>query len=410
MFERKLMAVGQWDLALDLPPETVKRLSARAYARLIVTTVQVGDPNEMAIADLLAVACYSGVMYGRSAARTGLRGYGLAVLLGGPNGLGNSFGSGFKVAALPKYDGSNDSWIRKYVLRVSAGGANGITVGDIASAASPTHKGNVAVGQSQLSLLGWVCRVFTTSTANPQEWEITTAGKLNQRQRYTLWPTTDPSADPSTLAMASPLGGGREPGQIGLTSVAFDERDDWDDYSTEFVESGPTETIYGTPYTFSGSDSITSPYVDLAGDPIVMRRVETGNNADSNADCDTIAAQRLPRWTRPQREITLTTDLHHMAGVVDVGDTINVFSPDHDLYDRTRQVEFEGRPMFPTTTRVVGSREPIRADMGVYLRSWNGSAFEITDLSPWVVPDDGPVTLECGEPRRRRAPSAVAVA
>lgn len=381
-------APGAWDLTLDPhTPEEIKDLSARFNARLIVTPAWV-DGRSVGVASLIDIALYSGVLYEREKGRLDWHGHGLPILLGDDHGLGNTWGTSFSVGSRPMYDGSNTSWIRDNVLRVGSGGAGGITVGTIASSAGSPKTGKITAGDTQRKVLGWVCRVYS------KEWRINPDATLDVAAEATLWPSA--SASDATKVKAVAKGGDHE----GLPAVALEAADDWRDYTTDVTANGQGAT---------GSDSITSPYVDLDGDPIIKRRVVSASNADTASDCDTIAAQQLGRFDQPNTAVELTTSRHEITGAAQPGDTILAYDPDQDLYDLTKKVAYEGRQLPMIAIRVMGHRQPMREEWGKYLYSWNGAAFELHDLTPYVVAEAGATVLEVGAPKRRRGITPVSI-
>lgn len=388
MIETVHQAPGRFDLALDDPPEEIKALTSRAYAALIVTPTPIDHPDSIAYADLLDLASYTGIVRGRSKDRTEISGYGPAILL-----TLAVVETSATVTSRPMYDGSNTSWIRNNVLRLGSSENNGITVGSIASSSAAPTTGKVRAGQTPLDILGYVARRYSCN------WRINPDGTLDVAAQATLWPSTT-----TPTVAATPIGGGRDLNITGLPTVSFDEADDWDDYCT-------TVTCNDSDETHTGSDTLGSvPYVNpFDATSIVARKVISSANADTNGSCATVAAQQLGRFDQPQRNITLSTDAYSISDSVEAGDTIYVFDVDNDLYNTANPVPFGGRIIYPQTVRVHAVRDNCSSEKGYYLRSWNGSSQELHDLTPYVAFEDHKVTLDLGEPRRRRAPSAVTI-
>lgn len=388
MIETVHQAPGSFDLALDDPPEEIKALTSRAFAALIVTPAPIDHPDKIAVADLLSLASYTGIVTGRSKDRTQISGYGPAWLLT----LAKAAASA-SVTSRPFYNGSNTSWIRNNVLRLGSSENNGLTVGTIASSAAGGKTGKVQAGATPLSILNDVCRRFS------REWRINPDGTLDAAARATLWPSTT-----TPTVVATPIGGNRDLNIVGLPAVAFDERDDWDDYTT-------TVTVNDADETHTGSDTLGStPYVNpFTASAIVSRRVVTSSTSDTNADCAVVATQQLGRFDQPQRDITLDTDAYSISDDVQAGDTIYVYDVENDLYNTANKVTFGGQVIYPQTVRVQGVRDNCSSEKGYYLRSWNGSAQKLHDLTPHVAFEDHKVTLDLGEPRRRRPPTAVTI-
>ena len=373
MIETVLQAPGRFDLTLDDPPEAIKALTSRAFAALIVTPAPLARGGDITTASLLGLASYTGIVHGRNKDRTQISGYGPAILL-----TKAVIASSASVSSRPMYDGTNTSWIRNNVLRLGSSENNGITVGTIASSAAGGVTGKVKAGQTPLEILGWVARRYGKS------WRINPDGTLDVGNQATLWPSTT-----TPTVVATPIGGGRDLNIVGLPAVDFDERDDWDDYTT-------TVTVNDDDETHTGTDSLgTVPYVNpFDATSIVARKVFTSRNADTNGSCSTLATQKLGRYDQAQRDITLTTD---------------AFDVDNDLYDTTNKVTFGGQTIYPATVRVQGVRDACSSEKGYYLLSWNGSAQELHDLTPYVAFEDHKVSVDLGEPRRRRPATAVTI-
>lgn len=439
--ETRLMAPGSFTIDLiDDTPEEVIALTARHLAAVLVFPGQVTNPTKVPIAQLLADAWYVGIHTARPDRRRGFGGYGPAWLLKlarAPKDV--------KVSKRPLYDGSsNNSWVRNQVLRVGNSETQGLTAGPImvaAGAATPKKAGNVRAGQEPLEILGDVARRFS------KEWDIRSGSQLEVAARSDLFTVT-----PTVLA--TPKGGGDDLNVDGLDAARFTERDDWDDYTTtvavpfdaddyEFgvaYEVGDTVVVAtdGTYYecvtahTSSGANlppssewaardpygeaSLTSPYVSpFSGSAVVSRKVEQARNASTYDDATDIATARLARWDQAQRTITLDTETFNLnrvvggTGKIRAGDNIYAFSRDHDLYDNTAQVMWQGVAVPATTIRVQAIRTQVDSQMSVVVYSWDGSAFSTVDISTWVAFEKRGSSLDLGEPRRRRPPTAVTI-
>lgn len=382
------MGLGSFRLDLSAgTPDEVADLAERAFARVIVCPVRL-EATAVGFTDLLGKAVWSGVFDGSSGARTRWEGFGLAGLLGDSDGKGNSWGSSFVVGARPLYDGSNTSWIRTNVLRVGNGGSNGITVGTIASNSSPTKAGKVKAAQSERDVLGEACRMFTTSKTNPYEWTISPGGALSVALRNTLFPTST-----TPVAIASKRVSADDSSLVGIPVTDWGDSEDWKDWRS-------TTTVLSSDESASGSDTISSnPYVGIDGNALVMRAVSTSNSADTNTECDNVAAQQQGRHETVARHLAIRSSIADPHDACEVGDTIWVHDMDAGLTGSTG-VGYGGEVVRPLAARVTGMTWPVRAGMGVYVRSWDGSAFELTDVSEYVVFSSGDVRFEVGAPRR----------
>lgn len=431
--ETRLMAPGSFTIDLDHPPEEIAALTARFHAAVIVLPGRVTNPTKVPVAQLFSDAFYVGIHTGRPDKRMGFAGYGPAYLLKlarQPNDT--------SISKRPLYDGANNSWLRR-LLRIAEGENNGLEVGPLtiaAGAASPTKGGKIPAGQEPLETLADVARRFG------KEWDVRDGNKLEVVARSSLFAVTP-------TVYATPKGSGGNLNLAGLDAVAFTETDDVDDWVMEVaVPFTPDDYAYGVSYavgdtvvatsgayyecksahTSSGANqppnttywdardpygSATTgsiPYVDpFGGDDLCARRVVTARNATSYDDATDIASAQLGRFDQPARDIRLSTATFDLSGKVRAGDNIYAFSREHDLYDTTAQVAYNGRPTPMATVRVQGVQTAVDSQMSVLVRSWNGSALELHDITPWVAFENRGQVLDLGEPKRRRATTAVTV-
>lgn len=390
MIETVHQAPGRFDLTLDPnAPEAAKAVTARAFTAIIVTPAQISHPEKLTTANLLSLASYTGIHVARSRNRCTFSGYGPSWLL-----TLSRTASTATVSSRPFYDGSNASWIRNNVLRIGSSESNGITVGTISSSAAGGKTGKVQAGVTPLAVLNDVCRRFT------REWRVNPDGTLDAAVAATLYPTVT-----TPTAIATPIGGGRDLNIDGLPSVGFVEADDWEDYNT-------TVTVTADSEAYTGTDTLGSvPYVNpFSSAAIVSRRVVTSPTANTDADCATIAAQQLARFDDVNREISLSTEAYTISDHVAAGDYIWCYDPDNDLYSTTNEVQYQGRLLRPAKVRVRAVREACDSTKGYYALSWNGSAQELLDLTPYVAFESADTTLELGEPRRLRPVTPTTIA
>lgn len=381
MIEQVLQAPGRGELRLNDPPEPIRQLTARAYALVIVTPEWQGPAETNTVAGLLSTASFSFVHTGFKDDRTVFSGYGPGWLLTLAKATSTA-----AVTSRPLYDGANTSWIRNNVLRVGSSENNGITVGTIASAASPAKTGQIKAGTSSFAVLVDVCRRFGV------QFRVNADGTLDVAAQATLWPSTT-----TPTVMATPIGGARDLNIVGLPAVGFDAAGDWDEYAT-------TVTVLDNDESHTGTDTLGSvPYVNpFDTTAIVARRVITSPTSDTDADCATVAAQQLGRFDDVHRDISISSDAYDILGDVQAGDTISVYDPDNDLYDLTNEQVFHGRRLHPLDIRVREVHDACDADKGYYLASWNGTSQELHDLTPFVDYESAGTTLKCGSPRRWR--------
>lgn len=435
--DERLMAAGSFTIDLDPgAPERIKALSDNAFMQVAVTACRV-ESDAMSVSDLLGVARYSGVFRSRSDDRCRWEGAGLAVMLGDEDGKGNTHAADSSPSKRPLYDGSNTSVIRNLVLRTGTGGANGVTVGTIASSATPTKKLRIDAGMSPREVLDMACDTFTTSGSNPYEWRVNPAGTLDVAKRNTLFPTT---TAPTCLATRETDVSGSDAVRV-LPVSRFDQVDDWEDYATTVAvhftpddyefgvsykvgdTSVATSGIYyrcNTAHTSSGAnappgskwDAVDSygeanaasvPYDDLAGSDVVFRKFDESRAAKDADDADNVATRKLGRFDDPDRRPTLSSDVFDVGLLCRPGDSIYVYDPDSNAVGLGSQLDTDGGPVFPVMVRVQAVSWPVRAGMGVYAVV-GGSSGSVTDVSDWVVFDEGDARLDVGALRRALIP------
>lgn len=424
-FTSVVQAPGSFELDLVDPPEEVRQIVGRLGAAIVFTPVRLEDPRAVSVADLFSLASFTGIVTGGSADGSRMEGFGPAYLL--TLALQEEDQT---ISKRPLYDGSNTSWVRNNVLRTGSSETNGITVGTITSAATPTRSGKIEGGQSPLSVLEDVCRRFS------RFWRVNPTGTLDVGSQATLWPTTS-----APTAVAVVKGAGRDLNVKGLTGVGVSEKDDFDDYAstvavgfvaddyefdiayvandTVVASSGkyyecilahtssgsnlPPNATYWTEREQYGVAALTSPFVNpFSAAALVARKVESSRNANTYDDAVDIATNRLARFDDVAKEITVSSDLFDVRGSVHAGDTMWVFSPEHGLFDVANEVAFGGELLPAAAVRVTAVTESVAAGSGVVAVWWDGSAQRVTDLCPWVAWEPPGARLELGEPRRLR--------
>ena len=135
---------------------------------------------------------------------------------------------------------------------------------------------------------------------------------------------------------------------------------------------------------------------------IIERKVIDAKNVTDYADAVDVADQQLAQFADVGEELTISTDIYDVSSTVQAGDGINVWDPDNDLYNKSREVVYQGSLLHPRLVRVRAVRDACSSEKGYYLLSWDGSAQELTDVTPYVAFESPGVVLECGQVRRRR--------
>jgi len=432
MISTRLMAPGEFTIALDNPPEWVRQITQRTFALVLVFPGKVTNPAKVGIVALLSDAWYHGILVGDDD-RTTLHGYGIPYLLKLARQPSDQ-----TISKRPLYDGaSNTSWLRNNVLRVGVSETQGVQVGPItaaAAAATPKKAGEIPAGQEPLEVLADVARRFG------KEWDFRNGYQLEVASRADLFTTTP-------QVIATPRSRGSDLNLDALDAVDFRRRQDFDDYATTVaVPFTPPDYEYGVAYEVGdtvvvangtyyecntahtssgtnqppgskwdardtyGSASLGSvPYVSpLSGSAIVARTVVTARNATTYDDATDIATAQVNRLGVPFQDITLDTKTYALnrvvggIGKIRAGDSIYAYAPELGLTDTTAQVTYGGRVVPAVTVRAQGVDTNVDSSMSVVVYSWDGSTFSLDDVTRWVAFEERGQRVHLGQPRRRR--------
>lgn len=136
-----------------------------------------------------------------------------------------------------------------------------------------------------------------------------------------------------------------------------------------------------------------NPYLDINGNPLVMKRMVSENDT-SLSTAPTRAALQLGRFDSPREAIRLTTATHDLRGDVVPGGYIWVEDDDARLVDEANQINFKGMQLRPLKLRCTELSWPIEFGMGVYYRHWSGAWL---DLTPYVEWESGDTTVTVGD-------------
>jgi hypothetical protein len=371
MITERLMATGDFELdLLDSTPKTVLD-ELTHFGHLIVTPTWIAVDG-LTASTILDASLYTGVIVGRSNRRTSLEGYGLPFWLGDPSG-----GTDVAEATVTTSADTFANRINTSVLTQTGDELNGITSGSL-DAGVGTNDIVITAGDTRLDVLNTTCRVFD------KDWRINPDGSLDADDTVTLFNVTP-------TVVLTPWWGGREPAVTGFRArVEVDE--DVEDYTTRWV----VKPVTGA----NGDDDIVTTYRDLQGELIIRERYsdESGKVADTT-DASAVAARRLGAYDQPRQEVSVElVDAYCPRHDIEPGDNLYIYDPPLGLVGSTG-VYYAGHCIHPIAVRVHSMTWPIRQGMGVYHRA-SDTAGTLTDLTPYVVFEDDPATLEVGAPTR----------
>lgn len=376
-------AAGSWSLQLRSDtPKTILDLfdfanaSAR-WAMVVVTPTRV-PASAVSAATLRSQACYAGLLRTRSS-ELSIGGPGLAVLLGTESGACE-----MPTAAVELNTVHLTTALDSYLP------TNGVTKGATTNTATPAVL-TLPAYKSRRELIGQIV------DACGAEWRLTidSSGNidLDAADNATLFGST-----PSVLVIETT--GGSEVGVVGLEAVELDQDHDIEDFVTKQWVLARAD---GVVTVGEASSAASMSYV--AGTALKFEAVADSSGTDG-ANADTVAEVLLDARQTLKRNIRVQVRAEDVAGrtwgpsgasssLVRCGDSVFVYDPLHGLVDTTNVRSFRGQQVFPITARVFGISWPVLAGMGVYLLSAESTP-TATDLSEWVVPEDGPAVLDIG--------------
>jgi hypothetical protein len=139
-----------------------------------------------------------------------------------------------------------------------------------------------------------------------------------------------------------------------------------------------------------------NPYLDVHGASVHLTRL-IGESSTDFTNAPARAQLQLNRFSGTTDALTLSTADYDVKGTVQVGDSLWVYDPEHDLVDNTQEIIFRGQRLNPLTLRLTEMTWPIINGMHVAFRDGAGVW---TDLTPYVEWETGETTLVVGGFRR----------
>lgn len=357
----RLMLPAEWSLSLQssTPQQILEAIDPETatFGHVLITPTRIDD-LDIDPADLLSLSRYTGVYRSRPS-HFEIGGPGLAMWLGDEDGKGDVVGGTYS---------ANQS----FVAWVTAINYAALTAGTYTAIAGPGNLDYDAIDVDRRTLLNYVCDFYTA------EWRITPAGVLDAGPVANLFVTTP-------TAVVQRRSGGRDLNVTGIKATLNLSRD-FEDYTTDVRLNGASTT---------GTATIgASPYLDLLGNPVIMRRI-IDSTETVPAHVTAVAQAQLNRFSDPRKEITLSTDIYDLGSDIAVGDAIYVYDPELGLVDTGNEVQYRGETIHPLEIRCLGMTWPVQQGMGVYFRAPDAPG-TITDLTDYVVWETGASTIEVG--------------
>lgn len=384
-FSQTLMKPGSWTIDLDrkTPEDVMGKVRLRrsqtnfaGFSTLLVLETHV-DPSVGA--DALREACvYAGVYRTRQNGYT-LEGAGLETYLGDEDGRGLG---GNPTAALA-FD--------VHVFNAAGLGQTGVDAIPLGFVDTPggTFQRQSDAYVSGRDLLQEVCEQFD------REWRIDVRRFQLDARTITGLYGTDPAAFFHATATSDP--------NHSVLDGTLDVYESVEDFTHRmFLQSS---TSIAGDATHPDMPEWCSPWYSTAtaADRFITREqwVRTGGDEASGTLDDRAAAMLGSELAVSSINVKDCTTYKRSDFLL--GKFIGVYSPAHDIFDRSAaQVWLGGELCTPLTTRVQSIECEIRPGDGVYLVDSDGSAAfgdrTVTDLSRWVIANDRPTSrIACGQ-------------
>lgn len=398
-FTRERMGADDFQVALrpETPQEIIDlaNVNVNGTAHVVITP---GDhlPGTIADADLLDQAMFVGVLLENTDGGYNLEGDGLHWYLGDDTDGGDCYTGADTDSGPLDLEAQLDA--------VVFNRSNGLTKGSVNSA-SGTKTIELTDGTTALALLRQCCRTY----ANPDyEYRINTDGTVDVNTAANLFTTT-----PEIILSPD---GGRDGETPGLAAVLTVPDRSIRDFRTHLEVNWNNGTNNGTSSPgvpagknfvgFDGTDLVyrssvqKSPKRSFRENPRRGDRFNAGrysswgvkSQTDAANMAASLASQAAIAWFDTQADI----DEYDPFRFVEPGDYVWAHDFELGLLDTANEVYHGGIAVHPKKERVEAMNCPILPGYGVYLRVWDGAAFDWYRITPWVAAEDGPTTLELG--------------
>jgi hypothetical protein len=364
-----LMTLGSFDFMFDPDTPWTIRRHITEWSLLVVTPTWIGDQS-LTKAELLDLSRYTGVVRVIGDQRLSIEGCGLAVLLGDEDGKADTYAISTTLAI------GNVDDLEDMVDELLLAG-NGITKGSIKTKAFP----NTATARR-----GHTVRWILTDGRGEiwpwdgEEWRVNPDGTLDVDDPDVLFAATPTAIIGRGLGTADPI---LQVIPAEISGVAADV-EDWTSGVYVYDSSGPA----------AGAATVAvNPYVDLAGNPLTMRRVVEGSDI---AEEDEVAERHQAEGEFPRRSIDVHADPgFDVRRFVEPGDNVWLFDPDNGFEDFDNEVYVDGRPLSPEIDRVAAIEWNPPAGSGIFLVSGDGGD-TVTDVTRFLSSTPVQTRIETG--------------
>jgi hypothetical protein len=358
-------SVGSWSVRLrgNVPKSVASQL---AYFGHIVIVPGRVNPTEYGDA-LLAAARYVGVYRAKSTNDDGeitMSGGGLEMWLGDEDGIGDVFETAVVLTGATFADSV------RAVLPPGGSITEG-TLNSIAGTYSGTHQ-----YVTPRKALDYITELFNA------EWRVNSTGTLDAGTPSQLFVTT-----PKAILV-------RKEDEDDLRYVALPGTASMDkdvkDFTTRVVLLGEGE---GDAIAVGTADNPYNPYIDIHGNPVVVKRV-VSESSTTGVNVNDRAAILLGQYDGERPNISLSTRAYDLRGSVAPGDYIYVYDPLAGFEDVANEVNWRGETVNPVALRVIEVTWPIRRGWTVAFRTPAGIWL---DLSNWAFYESGDTSITVGD-------------
>lgn len=373
MIREGLMTLGSFQFPLDPDTPWTVRRQVTEWSLLVVTPTWIGDTT-LTKAELLALARYTGVVRVIGDRRLSFGGCGLAVFLGDEDGKADTYAISTTLAT----GGVDD--LEDMVDTLLADG-NGITKGSIKTK---------SIANTATAKRGQTVRYVLTDGRGEiwpwdgEEWRVNPDGTLDLDDPDVLFVDTPTVVIGRDLVTADQI---YTVIPAELHGVAADV-EDWTSGVYVYDSDGPA----------SGTATVAvNPYVDLAGNPLTMRRVIEGSDIVDETE---VAERAQAEGEFPRHSI----DVYASAEIdvrrwIEPGDNVYLWDPDNGFEDLTVEVYVDGRPISPQVERIAAIEWDPPAGAGKYLISGDGDD-TVTDITRYLPFTPGVTRIETGAQHR----------
>ena len=368
MIHERHQRVGSFELKLHESCPVSVREAVAEFGHVVVTATPV-DPVEVADADLLEAALFTGVVTKPPTAGE-FGGWGTGWWLGGTNEhAGNAIEDTpveFTAAAL-------DTALASLLPATQP-----IAAGTVTTTGLSSVDGSFAMASRWL-VLQQLCALAGAEFVIRPDFTVDAAAA------GTLFPTT---VAPDVLLTTDP-----EPrdvhGLVGFELVKVDVSESWGQYATRVVVAG--KTADGAQIAVGGATVGSVPYSDGRGNAMVAKRFV---NAPSTPDADVDTMVQAVLNLSTGRQSVALTARGEIRTKLAPGDGVWVWSIEHGLVDTANQIQYQAETIAPVLLRCRGLDWPVTQGMGVYYRADDGTYTDLTRYMAWE--DDKPTTVIVG--------------